>query len=74
MFALYLINCYKKLTKEIFDEAKKKLNYNYINSFEFPAKFENQKYSDDECSIGTGNVKYDNEKKYWHADNTDLTD
>lgn len=68
MFALYLLCRYKKLTKEIFDEAKKNLDYDCINSFEFPAQFDNQKYILDEGSVGIGNVRYDNEKKEWISD------
>ena len=50
MFALYFTLRCKELTKEIFDELKQKIDYDFINSFEFPAPFENQRYSSDEHS------------------------
>jgi hypothetical protein len=64
VFALYFTLRYKRLTKTIFDDLKRKLDYDYINSFEFPAKFENQKYMNDEITIGL-NPKYDKERKEW---------
>ena len=63
-FALYFILRYKKLTKVLFDNLKQKIDYDYINSFEFPAAFENQKYSLDENSIGINPV-YDKEQRKW---------
>ena len=64
MYAFYFIFRYKKLTKELFDETKKKLDYDLINSFDFPAKFDNQKYMTDESAIGI-NPKYDKEQREW---------
>jgi len=62
MFALYFILRYKKLTKALFDELKQKIDYDLVNSFEFPATFEDQKYQTDEESIGINPV-YDKEQK-----------
>ena len=44
MFADYLLYNYKKLKKETFDRAKDKFDISIINSFPFPAPFEEQKY------------------------------
>jgi hypothetical protein len=64
MFALYFILRYKKLTKALFDELKQKIDYDYVNSFEFPATFENQKYMLDDSTIGKNPV-YDKEQREW---------
>ena len=69
MFALYFILRYKKLTKALFDEAKQKIDYDFVNSFEFPAIFENQKYMLDDSSIGINPV-YDKEQKKWVDEKT----
>ena len=64
MFALYFILRYKKLTKVLFDELKQKIDYDYVNSFEFPATFENQKYTLDDSTIGINPI-YDKEQREW---------
>ena len=64
MFAFYFILRYKKLTKALFDELKQKIDYDYVNSFEFPATFENQKYILDDSSIGINPV-YDKKQREW---------
>lgn len=48
MFADFLIYNYKKFDKKMFDDMIVKLDKNYINSFDFPASFEEQKYSLDD--------------------------
>lgn len=48
MFASYLIEKYKKINFEELINLRDKINYSEIEKFEFPAKFENQKYSGDE--------------------------
>jgi hypothetical protein len=62
-FALYFTLRYKRLTKAVFDDLKQKLDYDYINSFEFPSKFENQKYMNDETTLG--HSEYDSERRDW---------
>jgi len=47
MVSVLLKRWYKRVTKEIMDESKSGMDYAYIESFCFPAAFENQKYSDD---------------------------
>jgi hypothetical protein len=58
MFADYLLYNYKKLKKETFDKAKDKLDISTINSFPFPAPFEDQKYMLDDNKYLLG----------WHQD------
>jgi hypothetical protein len=64
MYAFYFIHRYKRLTKALFDETKKQLDYDFINSFEFPALFENQKYTLDESSVEV-NPTYDKDSRQW---------
>ena len=64
IFALYFILRYKKLTKVLLDELKQQINYDYINSFTFPATFENQKYEQDDITIGINPI-YDKEQRKW---------
>ena len=47
MVSVLLKRWYKRLTKEIMDENKKQMDYGYINSFQFPAVFKNQRYNID---------------------------
>ena len=47
MVSILLRRWYKRLTKEFMDDNKNKMDYDYINSFEFPASFENQRYDID---------------------------
>ena len=47
MVSVLLKRWYKRVTKEIMDENKSGMDYDYIDSFCFPATFENQKYQDD---------------------------
>jgi hypothetical protein len=69
MYAFYFIHRYKRLTKALFDETKKQLDYDFINSFEFPAPFENQKYSLDEITVEV-NSKYDKDSRQWTGEFT----
>jgi len=48
MFADFLLKQYKKFYKETFDELITRLDRNYIESFTFPASFEEQQYSLDD--------------------------
>jgi len=49
MIGAFLVNKFKKITKEIMDNNKNGMDMNFIEKFEFPAFFENQKYlADDE--------------------------
>jgi len=56
-FGSFLINISKKITKEILDEHKPRMDYDYINSFKFPAPFEEQKYIGDNSEIGGVSTK-----------------
>ena len=47
----FLILLNKKITKEILDAFKLGLDYTYIDSFEFPASFEEQLYIGDNSAI-----------------------
>ncbi|MFA4870760.1 MAG: hypothetical protein WC623_21365 [Pedobacter sp.] len=51
MFACYLVQEFKKITKELMDSKKNDLDINCITDFDFPAKFENHKYISDNTSI-----------------------
>jgi hypothetical protein len=51
MFGAFLVNKYKRITKEVMDKNKMGMDYNYIESFEFPAKYENQKYCSDDYEL-----------------------
>jgi len=48
MFADFLLTNYKKFDKETFDKLIVKLDRSYIESFTFPATFEEQQYSLDD--------------------------
>lgn len=48
MFASYLVEKYKKVNLEDLINLREKVDYSKIEKFEYPAKFENQKYSGDE--------------------------
>ena len=51
MMGAFLTSKYKKITKETMDKNRKGMDYNLIESFKFPAPFENQKYFLDNPSI-----------------------
>jgi hypothetical protein len=51
MMGAFLKSKYKKITKEKMDKNKKEMDYNLIESFKFPAPFENQKYLADNPGI-----------------------
>lgn len=51
MFADFLLGNYKKFDKEIFDKLILELDKNYIESFAFPASFEEQQYSLDDIEM-----------------------
>ena len=48
MFADFLLTNYKKFDKVIFEELLVKMDRHYIESFNFPASFEEQQYSLDD--------------------------
>jgi hypothetical protein len=48
MVGAFLVNKYKKITKEIMDENKNGIDYEFIGKYEYPAVFDNQKYMNDE--------------------------
>ena len=50
-FGSFLIKISKKLNKEIMDEYKFGLDHKHINSFEFPAPFDQQRYIGDNSAI-----------------------
>ena len=60
MFCSLLIILYKKVKKEELDNLKAGLDYEYINSFPFPAPFEEQKYLTDD---GVISMTHDSGKK-----------
>ena len=64
MFGLYFILRYKKLSKILFDELKHNIDYDYLNSYAFPAVFEDQKYEFDNSVIGINPI-YDKTHKKW---------
>jgi len=47
MFGSYLVENFKKLSKEELDNNKQKMDYDAINKFPFPASFDAQNYSSD---------------------------
>lgn len=49
------VRLYKKIKAEDFDKVKSKLDYDFINSFSYPAPFNEQKYTFD------NNAQYENE-------------
>jgi hypothetical protein len=54
MMGAFLTGKYKKITKETMDKNRNGIDYNLIESFKFPAPFEDQKYLADNPGI----VKY----------------
>jgi hypothetical protein len=66
MIGAYLTNKYKnkyrKISKEIMDKNKNGMDYNYIESFNYPAVYEDQKYSSDSKEYKEKYLKYYNEK------------
>lgn len=61
MFCAQLIVLYKKVKKEDLDKLKTGLDYEYINSFPYPAPFEEQRYMIDNQPTLT--TIYDNGKE-----------
>jgi len=51
MFADFLLSNYKKFDKEVFDKFIQQLDKEYIESFAFPASFEDQQYSLDDIEL-----------------------
>jgi hypothetical protein len=51
MMGAFLTSKYKKISKETIDKNRNGMDYNLIESFEFPAPFENQKYLVDNPGI-----------------------
>ena len=51
MFADFLLSNYKKFDKEVFDRLILKIDKYYIESFTFPASFEDQQYSLDDIEF-----------------------
>jgi len=47
MVGVLLKRWYKGVTKDAMEANKNGMDYDYIESFDFPAKYENQKYADD---------------------------
>ncbi len=64
MFGALLTQLYKRIKKEQLDEFKHKLDYNLINSFAFPASFEEQKYMLDN-NIVNGQNQRESYLNYW---------
>ncbi|QQT26892.1 hypothetical protein [Sphingobacterium spiritivorum] len=58
MYCSFIVDNFKKITKEECDELKIRMNPELINSFEFPASFENQKYSGDGGGYGGRSVNF----------------
>jgi hypothetical protein len=50
MFADYLLYNYKKLNKELFDKTEEHIDISIVNSFSYPAPFDQQKYIADNSS------------------------
>jgi hypothetical protein len=51
MIGVFLIEKYKKITKETMDTIKTGMDYDFIKKFKFPASFNNQKYITDVSNI-----------------------
>ena len=51
MIADFLLSNYKKFDKEAFDKLILKMDKNYIESFAFPASFDEQQYSLDDIEF-----------------------
>jgi hypothetical protein len=71
MVGLFLIEQYKKITKEIMDKIKIGMNYTFIEKFKYPALFTEQKYVLDRdgitieyCDIGIVKMKEEYIKYY----------
>jgi hypothetical protein len=71
MVGIFLIGQYKKITKEIMDKIKIKMNYTFIEKFKYPAFFVKQKYMLDRdgvtieyCDIGIVKMKEEYIKYY----------
>lgn len=58
MYCSMLVDNFKKITKKECDELKAKMDFNVINSFEFPASFDNQKYSGDQVGYGGRTINF----------------
>lgn len=58
MLADFLINHYKAFNKEDFNKLSKGLDRNYIESFAFPASFEDQNYSLDDSNYPVVPLEY----------------
>jgi len=51
MYATFLLNQFRKITRQELDSLKKELDYTYIESFEYPASFKDQEYINDDGII-----------------------
>ena len=51
MIGAFLTSKYKKITKELMDKNRNGIDYDFIQSYKFPAKFEDQKYMMDDPGI-----------------------
>lgn len=58
MFADFLLNQYKRFEKETFDKLVEGLDRSYIESFPFPASFEDQNYSLDDIKYPVAPLEY----------------
>ena len=58
MFGDFLLSNYKKFDKESLDELLPKLDRQYIESFTFPASFEEQQYSLDDIEYPIAPLEY----------------
>jgi hypothetical protein len=56
MFADYLVYNYKKLIKPDFDLIRSGIDQDYIESFTFPAPFDEQQYTLDESRYGLHSI------------------
>jgi hypothetical protein len=56
MMGAFFTSKYKKITKEKIDKNRIGMDYNLIESFKFPAPFENQKYLQDNPGILKGST------------------
>jgi hypothetical protein len=57
MIGSFLVNKYKKITKGIMDKNKTGIDYKLIESYKYPALFEEQKYVLDDEAEGTFIIK-----------------
>ena len=58
MFADFLLYNYKKFDKKMFEDLLLKLDKNYIESFPFPASFDEQQYSLDDIEYPIAPLEY----------------